>query len=228
MEGMRSWNLTHAVTGELRDGFAILLGAKKVKAYLVSILLVGLALGGMGLGTFAWFTDQDIKEGNTVQAGTADLSVWLYNAAGNGISKFEIDGLHPGEYQTLGYVAVRNDGTSNLKWKAYLVKTDGVILPLVLKVTALPTDFTSIPNGNVYGPAPNTVTVDGADWSVLASSVNTPLNSGDSTPMEPKDVQYFKMEGKLANNAGNTYQDASMTLNLVFDSTQFINSGWTQ
>jgi predicted ribosomally synthesized peptide with SipW-like signal peptide len=85
---MRSWNLTHAVTGELRDGFAILLGAKKVKAYLVSILLVGLALGGMGLGTFAWFNDTETYAGNVITTGDLEIQGFLYNAAGNAVEKF--------------------------------------------------------------------------------------------------------------------------------------------
>jgi predicted ribosomally synthesized peptide with SipW-like signal peptide len=202
---------------------------KNMRGYLFSILIVGIALGGIGLGTFAWFTDQDVKDGNTITAGTADLGVWLYNAAGTGISKFQVTGLHPGEYKTLGYVAVKNIGTSDLKWRAYLVKTDGTTLPIVVTVKALPTDFTgTLPSGPTYGPAPDTVTVTDATWSVLSSAANTPLNSGTEYAMLPGYVQYFKIDAKLADTAGNSYQGASMTVDLVFDSTQFINPGWTQ
>ena len=53
-----------------------------MKAYLVSFLLVGLALGGMGLGTFAWFTDQATVENNVIATGNVDLKAWTENCMG--------------------------------------------------------------------------------------------------------------------------------------------------
>ena len=108
-----------------------------MKSYMISLLVIGIALGGLGLGTFAYFTDQDVIPENYVATGNLDLGVQTVNLNGAAIDHFAATGILPGEDMSAGYVFLWNKGTSDIKWKGYLTQTGGDNLKPVLKVQLL-------------------------------------------------------------------------------------------
>lgn len=196
----------------------------------MSILIIGIALGGVGLGTFAWFTNNTDINNNVLTTGNVNLEVRAYNADGTRVNQFTVGGLLPGEETTVGYVALRNTGTADIKWRGYLQLTDGTALsPLRITMIAQPDDFDPGFGSGVYeGPGVNEETVSWATWAEISSPSNTPLNSGDVWAHKPGVYQYFKVVAKLDDNAGNSWQGVSMTARLRFDVTQSNNPEWSQ
>lgn len=213
-----------------------------MKAYLVSFLLVGLALGGMGLGTFAWFTDQETVENNVIATGNVDLKAWTEDCWGR-VAPLNVDNLVPSKntWTPAGDIKLQNDGTVPLKWKAYLVKTGG----------DLPTDDklefkfkkTSWLNS---APGEAAADIEAADaeldslfpgaskvytWSQISNAETTELNS-DNFGGAMNDINPFtrtlSVHVKLDENAGNVYSNKDVTFKVIFIATQTDNPGWAQ
>lgn len=201
-----------------------------MKSYMISLLVIGIALGGLGLGTFAYFTDSENADGNIIQAGTADLGVFTTpSATGWTDLNLSATGLEPGEYDTAGYIVLKNDGTTDLKWRGYLVKKEGTLpsmSKLMIRLTVNPDDYSGyIPSGYTEWGLDNVAAE--YTWSQTNVIDTSELNSGDSSPMLPKTYQVFKVEVGLASDAGDNYQGTDATIDAIFQATQFANLGWT-
>lgn len=216
-----------------------------MKAYLVSILLVGLALGGMGLGTFAWFTDQEIVEANAIQTGNADLSVKITrDYFGTHESTLRVTDLVPStnSWTDMGYIHLLNEGTVPLKWKGYFVKTGGDLVTddkLLFRITKV-----SLLNGmSDAGAAVDGKVPDAGSKGLFPSNVYTwaQLSNADTTLLtsdnfggkmgdvdNPLFTRILKVEVKLDENAGNAYANKGAEFKVVFDATQTDNPGWSQ
>ncbi|BBL68720.1 SipW-dependent-type signal peptide-containing protein [Methanoculleus chikugoensis] len=216
-----------------------------MKAYLLSVLLVGLALGGMGLGTFAWFTDQEIVEANAIQTGNADLSVKIAkDYFGVHESTLKVTNLVPSTntWTTMGYIHLLNEGTVPLKWKGYFVKTggdlvtDGKLQFRISKVSLL----NSMSESDV---AADVEISDAGTESLFPSGVYTwaQLSNADTTLLtsdnfggtmgsidNPLFTRILKVEVKLDENAGNVYANKGAEFKVIFDATQTDNPGWAQ
>jgi len=194
-----------------------------VKAYLVSILLVGLALGGMGLGTFAWFTDTAAVDGNAISTGKVDLEVEIQESANGAQTVLTVENLVPSTdtWTTAGIICLKNVGTVPLKWKGYFVKTGG----------NLPLDDTLKFRIRQVTDGPLETAPKYSTWDDLKNSDGIFLNSsnfgGGGGQMDPG-TQYYKVEVRLDENAGNAYAGKSATFRAVFDATQPENSGWSE
>jgi len=184
-----------------------------MKGYIVSILIVGLALGGMGLGTFAWFTDQESVKYNVIKTGTLDLEVQLLDANGEPVDKFEVENIHPGEWKNLGSITVTNIGTSDLKWKGWVEKTAWTDLPITFMI------------GEVGGKErPFT-------WAELADKDSTSLHPEVTNMVRslvPGGSQEYSLKVKLDEDAGNVFKNTRMQFSFIFDATQDINPGWSE
>lgn len=195
-----------------------------MKGYIVSILIVGLALGGMGLGTFAWFTDQSIMEENVIQTGDLKLDVKIVESVGSeGEVVLKAENLVPSTAWTFaGIIRLENTGTTPLKWRGYFVKTDGD-LSLNSNLHFQIGQVTDSP----FGVSPKAYT-----WNDLKVADSTPLNSanfgGGGGQLSPGSIQYYKVEVRLDEDAGNSYMDKSATFKAIFDATQPENLGWSQ
>lgn len=214
-----------------------------MKAYLVSFLLVGLALGGMGLGTFAWFTDQETVENNVIATGNVDLKAWTENCIGMD-APLEVDYLVPSKntWTPAGDIKLQNDGTVPLKWKAYLVKTGGDLpvddkLEFKFKKTswlnsapgeALAADIEAADAelDSLFPGASKVYT-----WSQISNAETTELNS-DNFGGAMNDINPFtrtlSVHVKLDENAGNVYSNKDVAFKVIFIATQTDNPGWAQ
>lgn len=179
-----------------------------MKAYIVSILIVGLALGGMGLGTFAWFTDTETVDNNYIQTGTLDLKVQLYDTANEQVNRFKVEGLLPGDNKEIGTIMITNAGTSDLKWKCTLEKTGASIDPIT--ITAKVDGYDSIP----LSPGKFPITLD-------SETLGLPS-------LGPDESLTCKLSAKFNENAGNDYQGKKMYIKVIFDATQPGNLGWSE
>jgi len=74
---------------------------------LMSVLVIGIALAMMGMGTFSYFSDTETSNGNTFTAGTLDLKI---DGKDKNVVKFTVDNMHPGS-QIRGHWNLTNSGT---------------------------------------------------------------------------------------------------------------------
>ena len=217
-----------------------------MKGYIVSILIVGLALGGMGLGTFAWFTDTEIVKGNVIETGKADLDVWTTDRLIRpNIVPLKVENLVPSVdgWVKAGYIHLKNDGTVPLKWKGHFVLTnedlelDDNFLFRFTKVSML----NSAAESTEWGITQDTVISDSTQlnfldpkvykWSEISNADNTALNwenfGGVMENWNPF-TRILHVEVKLDENAGNCYAGKTAIFDVVFDATQTDNPGWSE
>lgn len=215
-----------------------------MKAYLVSFLLVGLALGGMGLGTFAWFTDQETVENNVIATGNVDLTAWTETCFG-AVAPLNVNNLVPSKntWKSAGDIKLQNDGTVPLKWKAYLVKTGGDLpiddkLQFKFQKTSW---FNSEPGEIAVAAEMETADAEldsllpGASkvytWSQISNAETTELNSdnfGGVLYNSNLPARTLSVHVKLDENAGNAYSNKDVTFKVIFIATQTDNPGWAQ
>jgi len=87
------------------------------KNYLMSMMVIGITLTMVTLGTFAYYTFNQNFSGNTIQTGTFTLYQQMRTASGGTLtptsSNFQITGLVPStSYTKSGYIFIGNDGSS--------------------------------------------------------------------------------------------------------------------
>ena len=212
-----------------------------MKSYMISLLVIGIALGGLGLGTFAWFTDSDTVADNQIAAGTLDLGVWTTVNGVNG-AKLSISNLEPSnEFQDLGYIVIYNKGSIDLKWLAYLDKTGGELNmdKVEFQLTRFPSEYDTIVEGTTSGWVPSGYETWGANsvdfsrdyvWSEVSSAASTLLYStyDGEYNMPPKTYQVFRVAAKLNKDTGDLQQGKFADMDVIFDSTQFINDEWVK
>jgi len=203
---------------------------KKITFMVVGILLV---IGLAGAGTWAYFSDTESSTENTFTAGTLDFNIIDPEAAGHQV--FTVTNMKPGDEVT-GYLVVTNDGSLDMKWRAWLDEDTSGILDEVLEVqwTINPSEYTGDLTGYTSaGP------VDGLimGWTPIseltgqttakmlwASPSDTP--AGGAVAFEPKWAAVYKIEVRMLTDAGDTYQGESYTGVLNFYATQYEMVGW--
>lgn len=77
-----------------------------------TVALVLIVIGGgllAGIGTWSFWTDTDVSDGNTVEAGTMDLAI--NGSASNTTEDFNIQNAQPGDQVTQTY-ALTNEGST--------------------------------------------------------------------------------------------------------------------
>ncbi|WGI17120.1 TasA family protein [Methanonatronarchaeum sp. AMET-Sl] len=82
------------------------------KKALFSVLLIGLIGVAAGAGTFAYFSDTEMAEGNTLTAGTIDIAI---NDQNPWTETFHFDDMKPCEETKYANVTITNEGTNEAK-----------------------------------------------------------------------------------------------------------------
>lgn len=200
---------------------------RKILIALLGVLLVA-ALAGAG--TFAYFSDTETSSGNTFTAGTVDIS--LDGSASGGEAYFSVGNMAPGDTVTK-YVEVRNDGSLDLLFRAYVdnvtkdtpVGADTFSDQLQVTVTLRPTGYTYPQGYNPYGP-PNAIIYTGPLSGLIGE--NHALNNEnaafvDGWPLMPDYVAVYKIDVNLPAATGNDWRAAEFKGDLVVESVQFAN-----
>jgi len=187
-----------------------------MKAYLVSILLVGLALGGMGLGT------------NTITTGDLEIQGYLYDASGNYISadKFVLNGLVPSDkYTHVGYLVVRNPSTVEEKFRLWLSTVDdpkGLKDQVDLKVTLSPGWVPPLGSSWAeYMPSAELEVFDDKLSSISGQAHAFATDNYGVEPLAQNEFAVFKLEARLNADAGNYYEAAMYVADLYLQAGQY-------
>jgi len=199
------------------------------KKILISLSIIGLISAMVIGGTWAYFSGTTTSTGNTFGSGMMEFRIARPGSTNHTI--FNVSNLKPGQVVE-GFLAVVNDSSEDLdmKWKAWIPDFSDGILDNVLevKVTMRPSDFTEYEAFEAAG-----YTIAGhefitQDWTPIHN-----LGSGstilvwnydcDSTTGKPFRVDWagiYKIEVRMQETAGNTYQDQSFTGDINFYATQ--------
>ncbi len=205
---------------------------KKIATSLMSIAGAFAIAGG---ATFAYFTDTAVSTGNTFAAGSLDINIKDTSEELN--APFDVEGMMPGD-TAVRYLTITNDGTEDMKWRAYITGGDGGALFGALRIKSMvlhPSDFDGY--GDLVG-----YTLAGTTDKVLISSDNpvpfSQLLNPETTPLrwvkggatvdafEPKWAAVYKIEVEMDPDADNTYNGTSWSGNMTFYATQDNNPGW--
>lgn len=187
-------------------------------ASVLGLFLVGLLALGL-VGSAAWFTDQDTVP---VTGTTGQID---FKAAGADSAGITLSNLLPGEWSGVYQVNVYNQvpsTTTAVKYRitdAFVSQSVGGLYQLV-NVNVRHT-FCGTPNPaswpSLYsGPVENLEVVSNVTPGVIAPTLGLNITH----------CYYYQFQ--LDSSAGNTFQDQTVSFDLVFDATQPSNPGWTQ
>jgi predicted ribosomally synthesized peptide with SipW-like signal peptide len=198
-----------------------------MKKMLIALMAVLITVALAGIGTYAYFSDTKVSSANTFAAGTLVFKIVDPGVAGNQV--FNVTGMKPGQVVT-DYLVVANDGTMDMKWKAWLSSGYGAgTLFDVLKIRWIinPSDYTDPTGYTSAGPADGLV----MDWRPIADLTgpdngNMQWKNPGAVAFQPGWAAVYKIEVKIDENAGDTYQGNSYIGDLNFLATQYENPNW--
>ena len=121
------------------------------KSMVLSLLLVGLLVFGLGMGTYAWFTSDATSTGNEFTSGTLALDI---NDSGTSydlnFGSIDLGNLQPSDVTDEVNVTIENDGSLNLVWfgKFELTGADFDELSEALYIDYMEMEFLNPDTGN--------------------------------------------------------------------------------
>lgn len=194
---------------------------------MISILVIAMTAALIGGATMAWFTSQAEITGNTLAAGTLEVS--LSGPAENALP-LQIQNMAPGDPATVKYLFLNNDGSLPMLFRFYM---DGVAAEstlqdvLKVKITLNPSDayprtFASDEkrqgNNNQFvweGLLKDMIGVGKAIDNIAAAKLGYPLPAGF------QDI--YEVKVWLPKTVGNDFQGATFSGTLKVEATQFNN-----
>mgnify|MGYP000012336871 CR=1 FL=1 len=210
------------------------------RALLTSVMALAMCVVMLVGTTFAWFTDTESTGVNKIQAGNLDIQLLMRGASGAyeniGDSHQVIFGdanslvaqnnnqdtlWEPGKTQ-VAYLAVRNAGNLALKYNILLNVEDGGLIGAL--------DYVIVPQGTKFGDdvcRENVASWDAvkADAAKLTAGTFTAAPNGcldeiahDKT--KTNETEYFALVVHMDANAGNTYMNKSVTIDMKVVATQ--------
>ena len=210
------------------------------RALLTSVMALVMCVVMLVGTTFAWFTDTASTGVNKIQAGNLDIQL-LMRGAGDayeniGDSQQVIFGdanslvaqnnnqdtlWEPGKTQ-VAYLAIRNAGNLALKYNIILNVEDGGLIGAL--------DYVIVPQGTKFGNDVCTATV--ASWDdVKANAVKLAAGTFTAAPngcldeiaydkAKTNETEYFALVVHMDENAGNTYMEKSVSIDMKVVATQ--------
>ena len=187
------------------------------KQLLVGILSIGVVGLLMGAGTFAYFTSGETVTGNTFTAGTLVVD---FNPVGTTLP-LTLGPAEPGVWSEQYQVNVYNRMASTMKAKYKITAA---------KESQTASGFWSLINVRVRHTFAGTP--DPANWPIIYEGALKDMEINSLTDVigdggiDININHVFYYEFQLDPSAGDTYQGASCTFDLVLYATQFSNPGW--
>ena len=204
----------------------------------VALLLCFTMLMG---ATFAWFTDTEQNTGNRIQAGNLDVDLIMDKGDGNGyVSIAEGTGdifneaagengfnWEPGKTQIV-YLGVRNNGSLALKYNILLDIVDGnpgLIGSLEYAIIDGAESSETYTSWDAVKAAANGQVADvtaGLHVAAENGTLDEIVNQADPSNVADADreVDYFAFAVHMKEEAGNEYQNGSITIDVVLNATQ--------
>lgn len=196
-----------------------------MKKILISLLIIGAVFAAISGATMAYFSDTATSTGNTFAAGTLDFNIKAPDTTSHQV--FNVTGMKPGEIKT-GYIVVTNDSTQNMdmKWHAWVSGSGALGDVLQVKITMNPSDYTSFPTGYTKAGPVNHPICDYTALGNLGNGNNIMVWQNAAGPFSPNWAAVYKFEVKMADTAGNEFQNLTYSGDINFYATQFENTGW--
>ncbi|MDF2892850.1 MAG: hypothetical protein K0R80_3217 [Clostridia bacterium] len=166
------------------------------KKVIISLVLVALMGFGTAIGTFAYFTSQDISAANVFTAGTLTIEGPDNGKVAEGI--LNVGNIYPGWQQTKT-IEIKNTGS----------------LPFKYRVSAQSTNYNALFNGA------NGLQVKINDGSFMGIDELTNVLLGTIGANKSENITFTFM---LPTAADNNYKGLTDTIKFVFDATQVENS----
>lgn len=205
-----------------------------MKKFIISALAVTLAIGLVGAGAFAWFSDVETSTGNTFITGTLDIDTSFSSPV------ITMDNMKPGDYKDLefsytnagsldGYASfilsyVEADGTPPVGFEFPANMSADDVAKMLIVTGAQVDDGTGyrdeqlnwlewvgVWDGNPYDPSPESMSI--YDMAAVPFWPDV-----DFEPISPNESHTVKCRVTFDPNAGNDYQfdrvDVTLTINL--------------
>jgi len=179
--------------------------------FMILVLVYGVS------GSYAWFTDTAMIEGNIINTGTIDLAI-------SDVSR-TTPLLEPGGGYTeiLRFCAI-NNGNFNMKWRGHFTNIqapEGLTGKILISAIINPTSTLS---GN-YGPTKKLWFADVPIQELAQINDYLVLDPGTTTePFKPSDKVCYTFMARLSSTATNNYQQANFSANLALNATQWIST----
>lgn len=191
-------------------------------ATLVMLIAGVMAMGAIGSG--AWFTDQEVVSPNTITAGKLDIKI---NAEGGSTLPITLSDLEPGAWADPISLGVYNQNTPlstmAVKYRFYDAGGSGSVAGFYGKINVRAAHTFAGTPGN-WCESPSLVKYEGPLKDLLVESPTDAI----SPSLAVNNTHVWQLCFQVDSSAGNTFQGASATFDLVFDATQVDNPGWSQ
>ena len=194
------------------------------RALILSILSLIMCASMLVGTTFAWFTDTVTSGNNKIQSGTLDIELWMADENGNysdiSASSDPIFSTKSNKAQNVNSDTLWEPGKTQVAY-LYLKNAGNLALKYTvgLKVTEVTKNLNEVMS---YKIIPDAQAGSVTAWSGNGNKVTLGTQSVSGTvSMLPGDVHYFALAIHMDEEAGNEYQDASITFDLAVLATQF-------
>lgn len=182
---------------------------KKLLIFLpIFVIILSIIIVSGATGASSWFFDQDTSEGNTINAGTVDPEIQG--------TPFTISNAKPGIWSDPSEtITFFNNSTLTIKYRISaerISESVGGFYDLInMKVERKEgNSWNEYYNGKVKG-----LSIGSGECGAMSS-----VTSGNS--------HEWRVYLQVDESAGNSYQEANCSFNLVFESTQDNNPGWSE
>ncbi len=192
------------------------------KLLLIGIIMAVLCVMTVGaVGSAAWFTDQEMVVGNSLAAGKLDIKI---NAESGTTLPISVANMEPGVWYGPYTIAIYNQNTPlstmPCKYRFYDAMGSESVAGFYDKLRVEVYHSFAPPGGFGWGTpkwtgALKDLYIDSPTYAISASlGVNI--------------THVYQLKFKVDESAGNVFQGASATFDLVFDATQVTNPGWAE
>ncbi|MFD2707103.1 hypothetical protein [Salibacterium lacus] len=197
----------------------------KTKKALIATSVAGVMAAGAGFGTFSWFTESQETGSSDVQAGTLSLT---------DISEERVFSTEGQLLQPVKQNTAENDSEYMAEGNSITFENDGNLALDPRLMLDVETNGIDGADGNDYKIRMNLDRTGSVDWSgqsewIDANETEAPINEwfrdaadGFNRDMEPGDEVTVSFDVYLDQEAGNEYQDSSVTGTLRVDGKQTV------
>ncbi|WP_176461728.1 TasA family protein [Anaeromicrobium sediminis] len=182
---------------------------------LLSMLLIGVLMFGVGMGTYAYFTSVATSENNLFETGT--LEIGDINTMDQVTIAASSTGIYPGWTSGVKTINVNNNGTLELQYRMSVSQFNDTA------IDSLPASMNTL----LYdGATPLQVSINGGTpQNINALGVNGFVNLG-TIPANQSGT--FTIEFSLPTAANNLYKNATGDFDFLFEATQVGNNAYTE
>jgi hypothetical protein len=225
-----------------------------MRKYLMSMLVLGIAVAAAAIGTYAWYTKSVQTDENTVATDPFGCHIALWDPSANYIDYFDVQGLQPGgDWVTGGYLGIWNAGPQSVKYRFYIPAewvTDsypeggvGCCEGYATKADCLAAKACGALQTKIDLRVTENAADDSSGWlagyerftdtgDVWYSPFETYIGIGKAYevlgPMPVNFADIYRIQVKMESDAGNSFQGTDLKFKITADCVQSIAPCWAE